>query len=162
MKILIIGIVASGKTTLAKKLSKEYNIKHYEIDLIVHDDKDNYKRTNEEQQNLIKRINENDNWIIEGTLRKNLFNLLQLADIIIYLDIPLIVRKRRILTRFIKQKLRIEKSNYKPDLKMLKNMYKWTKDFEKNKREFENTISKSGKKIIVLKSKKEIESFKIQ
>lgn len=162
MKILIIGIVASGKTTLAKKLSKEYNIKHYEIDLIVHDDKDNYKRTNEEQQNLIKRINENDNWIIEGTLRKNLFNLLQLADIIIYLDIPLIVRKRRILTRFIKQKLRIEKSNYKPDLKMLKNMYKWTKDFEKNKKEFENTISKSGKKIIVLKSKKEIESFKIQ
>ncbi len=162
MKILIIGIVASGKTTLAKKLSKEYNIKHYEIDLIVHDDKDNYKRTNEEQQNLIKRINENDNWIIEGTLRKNLFNLLQLADIIIYLDIPLMVRKRRILTRFIKQKLRIEKSNYKPDLKMLKNMYKWTKDFEKNKKEFENTISKSGKKIIVLKSKKEIESFKIQ
>lgn len=162
MKILIIGIIASGKTTLAKKLSKEYNIKHYEIDLIVHDDKDNYKRTNEEQQNLIKRINENDNWIIEGTLRKNLFNLLQLADIIIYLDIPLMVRKRRILTRFIKQKLRIEKSNYKPDLKMLKNMYKWTKDFEKNKKEFENTISKSGKKIIVLKSKKEIESFKIQ
>lgn len=162
MKILIIGIVASGKTTLAKKLSKEYNIKHYEIDLIVHDDKDNYKRTNEEQQNLIKRINENDNWIIEGTLRKNLFNLLQLADIIIYLDIPLMVRKRRILTRFIKQKLRIEKSNYKPDLKMLKNMYKWTKDFEKNKKEFENTISKPGKKIIVLKSKKEIESFKIQ
>jgi adenylate kinase family enzyme len=162
MKILIIGIVASGKTTLAKKLSKEYKIKHYEIDLIVHDDKDNYKRTNEEQQNLIKRINENDNWIIEGTLRKNLFNLLQLADIIIYLDIPLMVRKRRILTRFIKQKLRIEKSNYKPDLKMLKNMYKWTKDFEKNKKEFENTISKSGKKIIVLKSKKEIESFKIQ
>lgn len=162
MKILIIGIVASGKTTLAKKLSKEYNIKHYEIDLIVHDDKDNYKRTNEEQQNLIKKINENDNWIIEGTLRKNLFNLLQLADIIIYLDIPLIVRKRRILTRFIKQKLRIEKSNYKPDLKMLKNMYKWTKDFEKNKKEFENTISKPGKKIIVLKSKKEIESFKIQ
>lgn len=39
MKILVIGIVASGKTTLAKKLSKESNIEHYEIDTIVHDDK---------------------------------------------------------------------------------------------------------------------------
>lgn len=162
MKILIIGIVASGKTTLAKKLSKEYNIKHYEIDLIVHDDKNNYKRTNEEQQNLIKKIDENDNWIIEGTLRKNLLNLLQLADKIIYIDIPLSIRKRRILIRFIKQKLGIEKSNYKPDLRMLKNMYKWTEDFEKNKKEFENTLLKSGKNIITLKNKKEIKSFKIQ
>ena len=33
MKVLIIGIVASGKTTLARRLSKETNIKNYEIDL---------------------------------------------------------------------------------------------------------------------------------
>ena len=36
MKILIIGIVASGKTTLAKQLSKKLNIQYYEIDSIVH------------------------------------------------------------------------------------------------------------------------------
>ena len=45
---------------------------------------------------------------------------------------------------------------------MLKNMYKWTEDFEKNKKEFENTLLKSGKNIITLKNKKEIKSFKIQ
>lgn len=49
MKVLIIGIVASGKTTLARRLSKETNIKNYEIDLIVHDDKNKRKRTNKEQ-----------------------------------------------------------------------------------------------------------------
>ena len=43
MKILIIGIVASGKTTLAKKLSRKTNIEYYEIDSIVHDDKNNLK-----------------------------------------------------------------------------------------------------------------------
>ncbi len=53
MKVLIIGIVASGKTTLARRLSKETNIKNYEIDLIVHDDKNKRKRTNKEQQKII-------------------------------------------------------------------------------------------------------------
>ena len=57
MKVLIIGIVASGKTTLARRLSKETNIKNYEIDLIVHDDKNKRKRTNKEQQKIIEKIN---------------------------------------------------------------------------------------------------------
>ncbi|WP_162262889.1 EutP/PduV family microcompartment system protein, partial [Paenibacillus sp. Soil787] len=35
-KILIIGIVASGKTTLAKRLSKKINVPWYELDSIVH------------------------------------------------------------------------------------------------------------------------------
>lgn len=50
MKILIIGTVGTGKTTLAKKLSIKYKIKYYEIDSIVHDDNNNgRKRTKEEQ-----------------------------------------------------------------------------------------------------------------
>ena len=133
MKVLIIGIVASGKTTLARRLSKETNIKNYEIDLIVHDDKNKRKRTNKEQQKIIEKINKQSDWIIEGTLRKNLYNLLELADKIIYLDIPIQVRKRRILLRYIKQKLKIEKSNYRPNKEVLKNMYKWTNEFENNK-----------------------------
>ena len=72
MKILIIGIVASGKTTLARKLSNKFNITHYEIDSIVHDDLNNNKRTPYQQEQIIKKINMQSNWIIEGTLRKNL------------------------------------------------------------------------------------------
>ena len=41
MKILIIGCVASGKSTLANKLSDKLSISYYEIDSIVHDDKNN-------------------------------------------------------------------------------------------------------------------------
>lgn len=89
MKILIIGIVASGKTTLAKNLSKQTHINYYEIDSIVHDDINKIKRTEEEQNKIIQRIDNNKNWIMEGTLRKNLYYLLELADKIIYLDILL-------------------------------------------------------------------------
>lgn len=161
MKVLIIGIVASGKTTLAKKLSKENDIKHYEIDSIVHDDDNQRKRTNDEQQEIIKKINESNNWIIEGTLRKNLYNLLEEADKIIYIDIPLNIRKRRIIKRFIKQKLGLEKTNYKPTLKMLKMMYTWTKEFEDNKKDFENTLKKYKNKIIVLKEVSKIKNYKL-
>ncbi len=149
MKLLIIGPVASGKTYLARKLSKELNIKYFEIDSIVHDDLNKVKRTVEEQNVIINKIdNENEEWILEGTLRKNLNYLLDLADKIIYLEVPVKIRKRRILFRFIKQKLNIEKCNYKPTMEMLKLMYKWTNDFENKREEFEKILLKYNNKII--------------
>lgn len=148
MKILIVGTVGTGKTTLAKKLSKDYNIKYYEIDSIVHDDRQNGRKREEEEQNVIvKNINKNENWIIEGVLRKNLQYLLELADKIIYLDVPKYKRNIRILKRYIKQKLKLEKSNYKPDIKMLKMMFKWSNDFEKNKNKLENLLLKYKNKL---------------
>lgn len=149
MKLLIIGPVASGKTYLARKLSKELNIKYFEIDSIVHDDLNKVKRTVEEQNVIINKIdNENEEWILEGILRKNLNYLLDLADKIIYLEVPVKIRKRRILFRFIKQKLNIEKCNYKPTMEMLKLMYKWTNDFENKREEFEKILLKYNNKII--------------
>lgn len=161
MKILIIGIVASGKTTLAKRLSKESKIQHYEIDLIVYDIINNKKRTNQEQQNIIKNIIKNNCWIIEGTLRKNLYNLLNIADKVIYLDIPLNIRKKRIISRFLKQKIGIEKCNYKPTIKMLKNMYRWTNEFENNRKYLEMELLKYKNKLIILKSKKQIDNYNL-
>lgn len=154
MKILIVGIVASGKTTMAKRLSKLLNIEHYEIDSIVHDDINNVKRSESEQKKIFNKIDKNDSWIIEGTLRKHLFYLCDMADVIIYMDIPVGVRKVRILTRFIKQKLGIEKCNYKVNLEMLRLMYKWTNDFEINKSEFEENLFKYQDKVVVEKKGK--------
>lgn len=162
IKILIIGIVASGKTTLAKKLSNKSGIDYYEIDSIVHDDYNKRKRSNVEQQNIIKEINKNYRWIIEGTLRKNLYNLLEMADKIIYINIPLNVRKRRILIRFIKQKFGLEKCNYNPTLKMLRMMYKWTKDFENNKKSFEEQLSKYNDKLIKLDTVNKVVNYTLK
>lgn len=156
MKVLIIGSVASGKSTLARKLSNKSNIKTYEIDSIVHDDVNNIKRKNEEQQKIIKKIDNQNEWIIEGTLRRNLYNLLEMADNIIYVDTPLIIRKKRILTRYIKQKLGIEKCGYKPSYKMLKNMYTWTKEFESKRKDFEDILKKYQEKVIVVKNSNDI------
>lgn len=154
MKILIVGTVGTGKTTLARKLSKEYNIKYYEIDSIVHDDVNKKKRTPQQQNEIISNINKEDGWIIEGVLRENLEYLLEIVEKIIYLDIPKNIRNKRILTRYIKQKIGIEKSNYKPSLKMLKMMYKWSNEFEKNREGFEKKLNKYEDKLEVIGNEK--------
>lgn len=162
MKILIIGSVASGKTSLARKLENKLNIKYFEIDSIVHNDIKKIKRTNEEQKEIIDRINnDNKEWIIEGTLRKNLDYLLDYADKIIYLNIDVKTRKRRIIKRSIKQRLKLERCNYNPDIEMLKLMYKWTNEFEKNKSKFENKIEKYSDKLIKITNGKEIEKIEL-
>lgn len=149
MKIYIVGIVASGKTTLAKGLSEKIKIPRFELDSIIHDDENNgQKRSLEEQLQIIHEINKKEDWIIEGTHRKNLDELFILADKIIYLDIPLYKRKLRILKRYIKQKIGLEKCSYNSNIEMLKMMYKWTDDFEKNKLKFEKKLSKYKNKIV--------------
>ena len=149
MKIYIVGIVASGKTTLATWLSEKIKIPRFELDSIIHDDENNgQKRSLEEQLQIIHEINKKEDWIIEGTHRKNLDELFILADKIIYLDIPLYKRRLRILKRYIKQKIGLEKCSYNSNIEMLKMMYKWTNNFEKNKLEFEGKLSKYKNKII--------------
>lgn len=158
MKILIWGIVASGKTTLAKKLSQQLNIPCFEGDGIAwgFPNEKRYKRTDDEQKNSIEKIDRNESWIIEGTCRESQRSLYDLADKIIFLDTPLYQRKIRIVTRFIKQKMGVEKSNYRPTLKMLKLMFKWTSDFEKNRKLHENRLLSYSNKLIWIQSEKEL------
>jgi Adenylate kinase and related kinases len=149
-KIFIVGIVASGKTTLAKQLSKQLQIPWYELDSIVHHrtDSGRYKRTAEEQLEVIKDIDRNGAWILEGTDRDSYQYLYQMAEKIIFVDTPLGVRRWRILARFLKQKLGLEPCHYKPDLDMLRMMFKWTGDFERNKTAFEAKLRLYEDKLI--------------
>jgi adenylate kinase family enzyme len=157
-KIYIVGIVASGKTTFAKQLSKITGIPWYELDNIVHDDikKERNKRTEEEQIAIISEIDKKGDWIIEGTYRKSCHVLFDLADKIFFIDPPIWKRRIRIFYRFIKQNLGIEKCNYIPNLEMLKSMYKWTNDFEKKRVEFEDMLKCYKDKLLIAKSTKQI------
>ncbi|WP_238881491.1 hypothetical protein [Clostridium sp. YIM B02551] len=162
-KIYVIGIVASGKTTLSKKLSRELKIPHYEVDCIVwHEtDTERYKRTPDKQVELIKEIDKAGEWIIEGTYRSSCHCLLDMADSIIFLDPPLWIRKYRILLRFIKQQLKIEKCHYKSDLNMLRKMYMWTRDFEDKRYEFENMLNNYKDKLVIINNAKKLDISKI-
>ncbi len=71
MKLDIIGSVASGKTTLARKLSTQYQIPFYEKDNIVWErTPDGDKRRNpEDRDQMFRQILAQEHWIVEGSPR---------------------------------------------------------------------------------------------
>lgn len=161
MKILIFGSVASGKTTLAKRLSQELKIPYFEGDRIAwgFPNEKRYKRSYEEQKNVILKINQNESWIIEGTYRESQRSAYDYADKIIFLDLPLKQRKLRILTRFIRQKIGLEPCAYKPSMEMLKQMYQWTSDFERDREVHEARLMRYREKLIWVKSEGELDGI---
>ena len=126
MKIYIVGTVGSGKSTLARKLSEKNSMRVFHLDNIVHEGERN--RTDKEVFESIECIFKNECFIIEDTLRERFIPLLDKVDKIIYLDLPKNLLKYRIIKRYVKQKLRLEKSTYRPSLQMLKQMFIWQKN----------------------------------
>lgn len=152
-KIFITGIVASGKTTLAKRLSEQLQIPWYELDGIVYPQTETgrHKRTPQEQLEVIREIDRSGAWIFEGTDRESYRCLLEMADTIIFLDPPLWKRRIRIFTRYVKQNLGIESCGYRPDWQMLKRMYQWTNEFEQDRSNFEARLQPHDAKVVRLK-----------
>ena len=159
MKILILGIVASGKTTLARKLAKEYSISHYEGDCIAwgFPGEARYKRSAGEQLEIMQNIDSRGDWIIDGTNRDSQKILLDMADRILWLDPPLGIRRFRIVRRYVRQVLRLEPCHYRPTLAMLRSMFHWTMDFERGRDQFEAMLRTYGPKVIRLRSGKELQ-----
>ncbi|MEK3797111.1 AAA family ATPase [Peribacillus sp. FSL H8-0477] len=162
-KIHIIGSVGSGKTTLAKKLSKTFSIPLYEIDNVVwkRDKSGDSRRTEEERKAYFTRILQTDTWIVEGVHNEEwVAPSFEMAEVIIFLDTNYSVRTYRIIKRFILQKLRIEPSNYKPTLPIFFKMFKWNRYFEDvGKPHFYKKYGIYNHKIVVVTKKKEIKKY---
>lgn len=131
MKIHIIGGPGSGKSFLANNLSKELGIPHYDLDDLQWDNKsDSYgvKRDPVEREEMLNQILKQDDWIIEGVYFKWCKQSFADADKIYVLDIPRYKYRYRIIRRFIRRKLRIEKGK-KETLKSLKALLKWADQY---------------------------------
>ncbi|MRG85688.1 AAA family ATPase [Salinibacillus xinjiangensis] len=162
-KIHIIGSVGSGKTTLAKKISNQYNIPFFELDNVVwerHASGD-IRRSEVARKEYLSTITQTKKWIIEGVHNEEwVTNSFREADIIIFLDPKYSVRTRRIIKRFFKQKLGFEESNYKPTFKIFFKMFKWNRYFEEiGKPNFFSKYEVYRGKIIIVRHKGEIENY---
>ncbi len=158
-KIHIIGSVGSGKTTLARKLSAQVGIPYYELDNVVWErgPQGDRRRTEKERDALLQEIIASDNWIIEGVHHTWIMESLRQADQIILLDPPYSQRTYRIIKRFIKQKLHMEKANYKPTFKMFRKMFRWNRYFETiSKPEIVELLKPYEEKLYVLEGDKKM------
>ncbi|MHA6252944.1 AAA family ATPase [Oceanobacillus sp. CAU 1775] len=162
IKVHIIGSIGSGKTTLARKLSSQLHIPYFELFNVVwkRSDTGDRRRKEEERDEYLSEIIKSDCWIIEGVHHKWVTPSFQTADVIIFLDTKLSKRRFRIIKRFFMQKIGLEKANYKPTIKILKDLYNYNTVFEDEmKQEIFSMVKPFDSKLIVLNSHSEINKY---
>ena len=154
MKIYIIGPTGAGKTTLSKKMSVKYNIKAYELDCLVYDDKNNHtKRSNEEINKLLDNILVKDSWIIEDVGRNKFSKCLEYCDVIYYLNIPKYIVYMRVIKRWVKQRFGREAYNYPPTLHQFLDSIAVVRLYYKHEKDKLERINKYNNKVKYLSNK---------
>ncbi|NGX47152.1 MAG: Cytidylate kinase [Chlamydiae bacterium] len=99
MKIVILGTTGSGKTTLARKISKELGIPHVELDALNWDP--NWQQVDDVLfRDRVKEAISGEKWVVDGNYSRAGHDLIwPRADVAIWLDYPLPVILWRLLKR---------------------------------------------------------------
>lgn len=163
-RMYIVGSVGSGKTTFGKRVAAKTGFPFCELDSIVYEpDKDseigNRKRSVKERDALFGSVIRQKDWIIEDAGRSYFEEGFQRADTIILLEPSTRIRNYRIVKRWIKQKLRLEKSHYKPKFIMLKCMLQWSKDYDSGVNDIKNRLLPYQDKVVILKNRNDIRLY---
>ncbi len=161
-RIHIIGSVGSGKTTLARHLSKSLQIPYYELDNVVwtRSKKRDIRNSPEVRDQKLSAIIEGDQWIIEGVHHTWVQESFENTDVIIFLDTPVQIRIYRIIKRFILQKIRLEKAHYKPTFEIFLKMFKWNRYFEQvSKPEILDNLKTYNEKLLIIKDPIELQNY---
>lgn len=164
MKIYICGSVASGKSTLARRISGLTGIPCHHLDevLRVPDPSapwGNRKRPDAEWQALFADILSKEDYIMEDAGRACFVEGMEMADVILVLEPPLRVRQWRIVLRWVRQNLGIEKCIYRPDLNMLRHMFKWVKSYETGADGVKARVAPYREKTVVLRSERDVQAY---
>lgn len=132
-KIHIIGPAGSGKTTISKKLSTTHGIPHLNMDNIFWDKtarRIGTKNSKNDRDNKLHAFIVKDRYIVEGSYYKWGFESWKNADIIIFLTPPFRTTLHRLIKRFIKRLLNIDKEKRGSVINFIKMVhwnYKWYK-----------------------------------
>jgi adenylate kinase family enzyme len=159
-KIHIIGGAGSGKSFLAREISKDLKIRHYELDNLFWDNaKGTYgvKRDEEQRNHLLEEILVEDSWIIEGVYYAWLDQSFADADLIIVMCPHVWKQHIRVIRRFIKRKFGIELANNKESFSDLKGLLKWNHTYNREKIPvIMERILEYEDKIVMVKTAKEV------
>lgn len=106
MKMHIIGIAGSGKTTLARGIGAAFDAPVFDLDDVVYD-RPGREGSRSEVVTRIDEIRGMAQWVTEGAYRDDwLVPCLNGADMIVWLDPPIAVCLRRLILRHVRAELR--------------------------------------------------------
>ncbi|QXE02187.1 DNA topology modulation protein FlaR [Terribacillus sp. DMT04] len=162
-KIHIVGSVGSGKTTLAREMTVQLTVPHYELDNMMwkRSPDGDVRRSEKLRRQILQDITSRESWIIEGVHTADwIEESLRQADLIIWLTPAPRVHNIRIAKRYLRQITGLEKANYTPSFRMFLKMFKWNRYFEKsNKPYIYDAFSKYGDKVMLVENKADVEAF---
>ncbi|MCJ8174441.1 hypothetical protein [Clostridium botulinum] len=163
-RIWIVGPAGSGKSTVARLISSELELPHYELDEYFWGP--NWTRMeNSKFIKLVDEISENQKWIIEGQYLQIKEVLINKADTFIFMETKFEKTLFRVLKRSIFNILKKEllwNTNYQ-NFKNLKSfmlcIIKIYPNVLKENNETLRMLEKSGVKCIKIKCKKDFQEF---
>lgn len=129
-KIYILGTSGSGKTYLAKKLSKKLNIPFYDSDDVRFIKKFSEARPISERKKLMDKIAKKEKWIIDARATSWSREPMKKADLIIWLKTSSMIRVWRIIKRYLKRR-----KDSGENLKSIWNLIKFSLSYKNNKKE---------------------------
>ena len=161
-RAFIVGGCGYGKSTLAKQLSKKLKIKNYDLDNIAKIPEKGFEKVSEKiRDKRLKKLLEKKKWIIEGVYSGSwIYPIFKKSEIIIILNIKPGIAKKRILTRYLKRIIKIDKSGKPGKIKDVLRLLKYAKLYPKEYFIKHKTLSKKyKKKTIILENKKQIKQL---
>ncbi len=164
-KVSIIGVSASGKTTLAKALSSKLHTPYYDLDDIFW--MPNWVKAPQEMVfKRVEEISKTSSWVFAGNYSKvSHLHIWPKADLIVWLDLPLhllLVRGFKRGLKLYKDKKPICNGNYVTFSKFLgKSAIHWwiLRTYLEKKTRYKRLLRSQKYPMIHLKSQKQIDRF---
>jgi adenylate kinase family enzyme len=164
-KVTIIGSASgNGKTTLGRTLAERLDVPFVEMDALVHGP--NWAETpDDELRALVEPIVASAGWVIDGAYRGKLGDLLlDAADVVVWLDLPMRVWLPRLLRRTVRR-VRGREELWNGNRETLANVL-WgpesllvfaVRSHFRRRREYPEALA--GKRVIRLRTPAEVERF---
>jgi adenylate kinase family enzyme len=128
VKIRIVGAPGSGKTYLARKLSREFDIRTYRLDDIYFPTDADFEIGKQIRNAFISSDVRKEHWIIEGAHIDDITEkTFEHSDMIILLNPEMKERRKRIIKRFLRWSVS-NPMNMK--FALLKNQLGWNKTYD--------------------------------
>jgi len=158
-KIYVLGGTGAGKTYVTSIINKVSDYSVINLDDIYWKDDFSTPNNIEDVKNTLKsEMEKSDKFIIEGSyLDEWIYDAFDKCDKIFVLKTKYKEQKKRVISRFIKRKLKIEECSHTESLKSIKELLAWSKTYSNNLETFlDKSKNKYGEKIIILEDSNEL------